>query len=241
MRWGILPTVLLVVAVVVPSAQGRLAGGQTCPGEQSLGDGVAAYAAVTNGHVEARSSPHGELLRPFGRKNQNGARTVFGVLGLVTGRECRPNWYRVQLAMRPNGAAGYVPAHAVTLRAVRTRIQIDLSERRLTFFRDGRLVLTATTAVGAPGTPTPMGSYYVNQRLRPDDRSGPFGPGAIGISAFSPTLTHWAQGGPIAVHGTDDPSSVGRAISHGCLRVQNPVLRRLFRTTELGSPVIIHA
>jgi hypothetical protein len=241
MRWGILPAVILVVAIVVPSAQGRLAGGQICPGEQSLGDGATAYAAVARGRVQARAYPNGERVRAFGRENRNGARTVFGVLGMVTGRACRPSWYRVQLAARPNGAAGYVPAHAVELRVVRTRIQVDLSERRLTFFRDGRPVLTATTAVGAPGTPTPTGSYYVNQRLRADDRSGPFGPGAIGISAFSPTLTQWAQGGPIAVHGTDDPSSVGRAISHGCLRVQNPVLRRLFRTTELGSPVIIHA
>jgi hypothetical protein len=241
MRWGILPAVLLLVAIVVPSAQGRLSGGQICPGEQSLGDGVTAYAAVAKGRGEALSSPNGERVRAFGRENRNGARTVFGVVGMVTGRACRPSWYRVQLATRANGAAGYVPARMVTLRPVRTRIQVDLSERRLTFFRDGRPVFTATTAVGALGTQTPTGSYYVNQRLRPDDRSGPFGPGAIGISAFSPTLTHWAQGGPIAVHGTNDPSSVGRAISHGCLRVQNPVLRRLFRATELGSPVIIHA
>ena len=90
--------------------------------------------------------------------------------------------------------------------------------RKLRVFRDGRLVLRATAGIGAHGTPTPRGSYYVNQRFRVIDSWGPFGPAAIGISAFSPVLQEWAQGGPIAIHGTNDPSSVGRAASHGCSR-----------------------
>lgn len=80
----------------------------------------------------------------------------------------------------------------------------------MTLFRDGRPVLETVGGIGSPATPTPTGSFYVNQRLIPTDTSGPFGPGAIGISAFSNVLTGWAQGGPIAIHGTNQPWSIGK-------------------------------
>jgi lipoprotein-anchoring transpeptidase ErfK/SrfK len=79
----------------------------------------------------------------------------------------------------------------------------------------------------------------VNQRLIPSERGGPFGPGAVGISAFSPVLTGWAQGGPIAIHGTNEPWSIGRAVTNGCIRLPNAVLVRLFRQTPAGTPVLI--
>jgi len=100
-------------------------------------------------------------------------------------------------------------------------------------------VLRTRVAVGSPATPTPTGSYYVNQRLIPADTSGPFGPGALGISAFSNVLTGWTQGGPIAIHGTNEPWSIGRAVSNGCIRVPNRTLRRLFAATRAGTPVVI--
>jgi lipoprotein-anchoring transpeptidase ErfK/SrfK len=73
----------------------------------------------------------------------------------------------------------------------------------------------------------------------PEDAGGPYGPGAIGISAFSPVLTGWAQGGPIAIHGTNEPWSIGHAVSNGCIRLPNPVLRRLFKQALAGTPVLI--
>ena len=100
-------------------------------------------------------------------------------------------------------------------------------------------MLSTRAAVGSSATPTPLGRYYVNQRLIPQDPHGPYGPGAVGISAFSNVLTGWTQGGPIAIHGTDEPSSIGHAVSNGCIRVQNPVLVRIFRSTLAGTPVII--
>ena len=122
---------------------------------------------------------------------------------------------------------------------VRTRITVDLSERRVRLYRSGKLVLSSSAAVGSSATPTPLGRYYVNQRLIPDDPSGPFGPGAVGISAFSPVLTGWAQGGPIAIHGTNEPASIGHAVSNGCIRLPNTVLRRLFAQALAGTPVLI--
>ena len=122
---------------------------------------------------------------------------------------------------------------------VRTRITVDLSERRVRLYRSGKLVLSSSAAVGSSATPTPLGRYYVNQRLIPDDPSGPFGPGAVGISAFSPVLTGWAQGGPIAIHGTNERWSIGHAVSNGCIRLPNTVLRRLFAQALAGTPVLI--
>jgi len=173
--------------------------------------------------------------------NENGFPTVFGVLAEIDGNRCRPAWYRVQLPLRPNGVTGYVRARDVSLGRVDTRVDVDLSQRRIDVYRNGRRIRRVTAAIGAPITPTPTGSYYVNQRLVAPDPWGPFGPAALGISAFSPVLQDWAQGGPIAIHGTNDPGSIGRAASHGCLRVDNAVLTWLFREIPAGTPVEIRA
>jgi hypothetical protein len=209
--------------------------------EERLGTARVAYAARARGPVAAFRRPGGQRVRVFEHRNVNGVGTVFGVLAVVRDQECRPVWYRVQLPIRPNGAAGYVRADRVRPFLVRTRIEIDLSERRIDFFRSGRRILRARAAVGKDGTPTPVGRYYVNQRLLASDPSGPFGPGAIGISAFSPVLTGWTQGGPIAVHGTNDPSSIGKAASYGCLRIENRHVRRMLYANPEGTPVLIRA
>jgi lipoprotein-anchoring transpeptidase ErfK/SrfK len=143
--------------------------------------------------------------------------------------------------MRPNGSTGWVASRALDVAVVRTRIEVDLSSRRLTLFRAGRPLLRAPVAIGSSATPTPTGRYYVNQRLIPTDRTGPFGPGAVGISAFSDVLTGWTQGGPIAIHGTDAPWSIGRAVSNGCIRLRNATLLRVFQAALAGTPVIIRA
>lgn len=208
-------------------------------GSSSLGSRRAAYAAVAARRLRAYRSPGRRPFARFGTLNKNGVPTVFGVRAVRTFRDCS-RWYRVQLPRRPNGVEGWVRAADVELAKVRTRVEVDLSSRRVTLFRDGRAVLRTIGAIGSPATPTPTGRYYVNQRLIPEDASGPFGPGAIGISAFSEVLTGWTQGGPIAIHGTNQPWSVGKAVSNGCVRVRNDVLRRLFRQTTAGTPVIIH-
>ena len=200
-----------------------------------------AYAAVVIRHAVARRRPGGRIVARFGRLNRNKLPVVFGVRGALLGRTCLPTWYRVQLPIRPNGSLGWVPARAVTLAEIHTRIVVDISARRLTLFRDGRPVLTSQVAVGAPATPTPEGSFYVNQRLIPTDPNGPYGPAAVGVSAFSNVLTGWTQGGPIGIHGTDEPWSIGHTDSNGCVRLPNPVVRRLFRQVLAGTPVIIHS
>jgi lipoprotein-anchoring transpeptidase ErfK/SrfK len=208
---------------------------------RSLGSPRRAYAAVVRSRATVLRRPGGALLEHFDRLNVNGVPTVFAVLGERVDSRCLAVAYRVQVPIRPNGATGWVAAREVTLGSVRTRIEVDLSRRRLTLFRGGRDLLHATVAVGSPATPTPTGRYYVNQRLIPADPSGPFGPGAVGISAFSDVLTGWTQGGPIAIHGTNAPWSIGHAVSNGCIRLPNAVLRRVFRLAPAGTPVIIRS
>ena len=203
------------------------AGGAQC------GPGSASWAAVALHSTTVFAAPERKALARFGLKNVNGARTVFSVLG------CRSDWLRVELPMRPNGAVGWVRARDVALARVHARIVVDLGARRLRLYHDGRLRITATVAVGSPSTPTPTGRYYVNQELIPSDPTGPYGPVAVGISAFSNVLTGWAQGGPIAIHGTNEPSSIGRAASHGCIRLPNHLLRQVFAETPVGTPVLI--
>jgi lipoprotein-anchoring transpeptidase ErfK/SrfK len=204
-----------------------------------VGSSRVAWAAAALHATTAYRLPGGGVVRRFGRQNVNGATTVFGVLGKTVDARCRVAWLHVALPIRPNGITGWVRAADVQQLPVRTRITVDLSERRLRLYKNGKLVLSSIAAIGSNATPTPLGRYYVNQRLIPDDPGGPFGPGAVGISAFSTVLTGWTQGGPIAIHGTNEPWSIGRAVSNGCIRLPNTVLRRVFAAALAGTPVLI--
>jgi lipoprotein-anchoring transpeptidase ErfK/SrfK len=206
----------------------------------AVGDDALAFAAIARRPITARRSPNGDPVTYFDTYNANGHVTVFRVRG-VTRDGCGQMWYYAALPARPNGVTGFIMARDVRIVKVRTRIFIDLSKRQLTLYRDDRPILTTSVAVGNPATPTPTGRYYVNQRLIAAYPSGPWGPAALGISAFSDVLQEWSQGGPIGIHGTNDPSSIGHAVSHGCIRLHNSVLLRVFNTAGAGSPVIIHA
>jgi lipoprotein-anchoring transpeptidase ErfK/SrfK len=208
--------------------------------EQRVGNDRFAYAAYVRTTAVAYRAPGKSPLATFGSVNANHFAMVFGIVGAVAGKGCKAEWYRVELPMRPNQTYGYVRAGDVVVRRVTTRLEVDLSSRRVTLFRSGRPVLRTTAAIGTSSTPTPIGRYYVNQLLRPSDPNGPFGPAAIGVSAFSPVLQGWVQGGPIGIHGTNQPYLLGRQVSHGCVRVSNAAITQLFALVPAGTPVVIH-
>jgi lipoprotein-anchoring transpeptidase ErfK/SrfK len=206
---------------------------------QPLGSRKLAYAGFAQHGTVAYDRAGGRVLARFGATNANDYPTVFSVVGIVVRGDCTPTWYRVELPLKPHGSTGFVRAASLAVARVRTRIEVSVSKRRLTLYRSGRPVLQATVAVGAPGTPTPTGSYYVDQRLLPDDPTGPYGPEAIGVSAYSNVLTGWTQGGPVAIHGTNEPWSIGRNVSNGCIRLTNTILKKVFPLAVAGTPVII--
>jgi lipoprotein-anchoring transpeptidase ErfK/SrfK len=214
--------------------------GRTCADGSflRLGSSRRAYAAIVRSRATV-SKRSGRVFARFGKMNVNGVPNIFSIRGAIVDGDCNPRSYLVQVPRRPNGITGWVPAEQVDVDVVTTRIVVDLSDRRVMLFRAGRKVLSATAAIGSAATPTPTGSFYVNQRLIPTDKSGPFGPGAVGISAFSNVLTGWTQGGPIAIHGTNAPWSIGKAVSNGCIRLPNPTLRRVFAQALSGTPVVI--
>ena len=206
-----------------------------------LGSSRLAFAAIVRSQAVVSRRPGGSVFASFRRLNVNRVPTIFSIRGARVDAACKPSWYLVQIPKRPNGVTAWVAARQVTVEKVSTRILVDLSEKRVTLYKGGKKVLSSTAAIGAPATPTPTGRFYVNQRLIPADKRGPFGPGAVGVSAFSDVLTGWTQGGPIAIHGTNAPWSIGKAVSNGCIRIPNAVLRKLFDKALSGTPVLIRS
>jgi lipoprotein-anchoring transpeptidase ErfK/SrfK len=115
---------------------------------------------------------------------------------------------------------------------------VDLGDRTLTLSEGDRVLERTTVAVGKTGTPTPTGRFYTTILMRSDDPSGPYGPYAFGLSGYSEVLTEFAGGpGQIGIHGTNDPSALGSAVSFGCIRMDNAAIRRLASRVPLGTPV----
>jgi L,D-transpeptidase catalytic domain len=198
---------------------------------------------LDHGRLTARTapSPGAAAVRTFGQRTPEGVTRVFLVRERVLSASCRAAWYQVDLPIRPNGIRGWVPAAGLKPYVVRWRIRIEIARRRLIAYEGGRERLRLTVAVGSSATPTPTGSFYVFERLFVRDPAGAYGPGALGLSSFSPVLTGWARGGPVAIHGTDDARTVGGAVSNGCVRVRNEQMRRLLREVPAGTPVEIVA
>ncbi len=238
----LLPLALLMVAASTAAAAGSGSAGAGCRAGavQSMGGERRTVVAVAGEPLAARELPGGSVLARFDIVNQNDFPTLFWVRARKVDASCHAAWYLVQLPLRPNGRTAWVAAWRVKLASVTTRIDVDLSERRLRLYVSGHVQLTTRAGIGAPGTPTPVGRFYINQILIPSEPDGPFGPAAFGVSAFSPTLAGWPQGGPIAIHGTNDPSSIAAAVSHGCIRISDAAAGVLHRLVLAGTPVVIH-
>ena len=145
-----------------------------------------------------------------------------------------PGWYEVQVPVRPNGSQGWVQASSVTIRQVSGYVRVFLSQFRLEYYTGGRLQKTFRVAVGAPSTPTPLGHFYV---WASEDYGAPYTPGIFALSAFSPVLENWPGGGRTGIHGWTDTSILGRAASHGCVRMAPSDFAQLLHTVPLGTPV----
>lgn len=98
--------------------------------------------------------------------------------------------------------------------------------------------MNARVAVGMADAPTPLGSFYLTASFRPDDDF--LGPWAFETSAYA-AITDWPRGGIVGLHGTSEGWSVGKAVSHGCLRVRNRVIVALRERVRAGTPLRIRA
>jgi lipoprotein-anchoring transpeptidase ErfK/SrfK len=168
------------------------------------------------------------------------ATTSFGSRTTLLVTDQRDGYVQVSLPTRPNGSTGWVKADAVSLRANDVSIHVDLASHTAKVVKGREVVAETPVATGTDANPTPKGTFYVTdlvQNRNPKDAYGPF---ALGLSAHSDTLSEFGGGdGQVALHGTNDPSSIGRSVSHGCVRLPNDVIGVLAQGTPLGTPVTI--
>ena len=137
-------------------------------------------------------------------------------------------------------ATGWIRLRGLDSSHTRVSVEADLSEHSITVRRGDDVLFRAAATTGAPLSPTPVGRYYVTDRV-PFPNGGMLGTFAFGISGIQPNLPPgWGGGDQLAIHGTNDASSIGRSASAGCLRVSEGTLARLRRVLRLGTPVVIH-
>jgi lipoprotein-anchoring transpeptidase ErfK/SrfK len=161
-------------------------------------------------------------------------------LDQIKGKAGKPTWYRVSVPGRPNGRTGWVRAASLEIRPVHKRLIIYRGARKFEFWDGARLVRAGKVAVGAPGAETPLGLFYVTDKFNPsiDPDWSILGSYAFETSAYS-KLTDWPGGGIVGVHGTPWPWLLGKAVSHGCVRIHNENISFLRSRVPLGTPVKI--
>ncbi len=168
-------------------------------------------------------------------------RTVLPVIGHRTDKG-GARWLKVRLPGRPNNRTGWIRKARTVRSQTPWHVVADLSERRVTVYRGGRSVRSFPAVVGAPSTPTPRGSYFVEEtiRLDPGDVGAPY---ALALSARSYVLQEFAGGpGQIAFHGVRNVGGrMGTAASHGCVRLDTASIAWLGERIGPGVPVTIAA
>jgi hypothetical protein len=165
--------------------------------------------------------------------------TEFGTPRVLLATARSADRIQVLLPVRPNGAEGWVRANDVVLSSDPDLIQIDLTSRTLTWTRDGQVLLHVVVGIGSPVTPTPTGVFFVTDVLR-EDPNGEYGAWLLALNAHSNVLQVFDGGDPrIALHGTNDPSSVGGAVSNGCIHLDAAPLAALATSIPPGTPVVI--
>lgn len=150
-------------------------------------------------------------------------------------------WGLVELPYTWPRREGWIRLAGLERGATRVRVEVDLSEHLVTVKKFGTVLFRAPGATGAASSPTPVGEYFVTDRV-PFSAGGYLGSFAFGISGIQPRLpAGWSGGNQLAIHGTNNPSSIGRSVSAGCVRVSEATLDRLIPLLAYGTPVIVHA
>ncbi len=150
--------------------------------------------------------------------------------------------HQVLLASEPGEVISQNPSNLV---ASSPRLTISLSRRQVTLYHGKAPIKSYPIAIGKKGWETPTGNFYVMQMMENPvwihpltgvaipggSRQNPLGRYWIG---FWTNGTNW-----IGFHGTPNPESVGRAASHGCIRMYNKDIQELFSQVTMGTPVTV--
>jgi len=146
-------------------------------------------------------------------------------------------WFQVRVPGRPNGRSGWVTEQDLgDLHVVHTHLVVDKHKLTITLFRNNRAIFTAPVGIGKQSTPTRSGNFWIREKF--PAHGGLYGPYAFGTADYS-VLTDWPGGGIIGIHGTDQPALIPGRPSHGCIRMRNGDVTRLYRLVPIGTPLTI--
>ena len=119
------------------------------------------------------------------------------------------------------------------------KIVVSIPDRKLALIEDGEVIKVYSVAIGASESPTPEGEFKIVNRLTSPTyyHTGK----VIGPGADNPLGTRWMglnlKG--LGIHGTNTPGSIGKAASHGCVRMAKKDLEELFELVQVGDVVVI--
>lgn len=169
------------------------------------------------------------------------------------GNSKQPSQLRIPAALAPYLDPGFhpdsrfepdLPPTGADTQAL--RLEIHLSRRQVTLYRGETPLKSYAIAVGRPGWETPVGSYEVKQMIKNPTWIHPLQKGVVipGGDPENPLgrywIGFWTDGKNwIGFHGTPTPRSVGRAASHGCVRMYNKDVEELFKQVTLGTVVTV--
>jgi lipoprotein-anchoring transpeptidase ErfK/SrfK len=116
-------------------------------------------------------------------------------------------------------------------------IVVSLEDKKLALVEDGQVKKVYTVAVGKPSTPSPTGTFTIARRVKNpvyqhEGKVVQPGPG-------NPVGTRWmglsVKG--YGIHGTNEPKSIGKAASHGCIRMAKKDLEEMYEMVGVGDSV----
>jgi lipoprotein-anchoring transpeptidase ErfK/SrfK len=135
-------------------------------------------------------------------------------------------------------AMAQIPEGVAAERSSRT-VVVSIPDRKLAVIADGNVIAKFSIAVGAAASPSPTGEFRITNRVMNPTY---YHPGTvIPAGKDNPVGTRWlglSQKG-YGIHGTNVPRSIGRAASHGCIRLRNRDMERLFSMLRIGDVVQI--
>ncbi len=123
----------------------------------------------------------------------------------------------------------------------RRRVVVSIPHRKLALIENGHVKKVYPVAIGAANSPSPSGTFQVKNRLVAPTY---YHPGkVIPAGANNPLGTRWiglsTKG--YGIHGTNVENSIGKAASHGCIRMHRKDLEELFADVQVGDQVEIRA
>jgi L,D-transpeptidase ErfK/SrfK len=120
------------------------------------------------------------------------------------------------------------------------RIVVSIPDRKLVLLSGDQALKVYDVAVGKASTPSPEGEFRIINRI---PNPAWYAPGkVVAPGKANPLGTRWmglsAKG--YGIHGTNAPKSIGKAASHGCIRMRATDLEELFDMVSIGVVVEIH-